>query len=110
MKVLDRRQEQLRDFGELFDITSRKHGGNECSTSAHVKIAPMLRGSRQGVFDLIRDSGQRGMTCDEIAAFLGKGENAVSGRITELLRDGRIKRDGTRKTRSGCSAAILKAS
>ncbi len=67
------------------DICSNRHKGNEQSTAA---------------FHVIKD---------KISASQERILNAISGRCSELKRDGKIYKSGTRKTRSGCSAAILKA-
>ncbi len=108
MKIRDQRQEQLRDFGELFDITARRHKGNEQSTEAFHVIKDKITDKQWNILRIIemRDDG---ITVDEIAAEYDTTPNAISGRVSELKRMGKIYKSGTRKTRSGCSAAILKA-
>lgn len=86
---------------DLLDICESKHGGNVQSQAAFRRAKPKLSRSREAVLACIRDSGREGMTCKEIAARLGKGMNAVSGRCTEILADGLIvdscrRRDGGR--------------
>ncbi len=124
MKVRDRRQEQLRSFGELFDravpnggkvqntfsldITARKHKGNEQSISAFHVIKDKISHEQTKILILIAGHPD-GITVDEIAQRYQKTPNQVSGRVSELKRMGKIYKSGTRKTRSGCSAAILKA-
>ncbi len=123
MKVRDQRQEQLRDFGELFeraehnevfcnpksgDIAFNRHKGNEQSTAAFHVIKAKISASQDRVLYYIRQAPD-GITLDAIAEFMDCPPNAISGRVTELKRDGKIYKSGTRKTRSGCSAAILKA-
>ncbi len=113
MKVRDQRQEQLRDFGELFrsfdptDITANRHKGNEQSTAAFHVIKDKISASKERILNAIRRSD--GLTCDELAVMFNATPNEISGRCSELKRDGKIYKSGTRKTRSGCSAAILKA-
>jgi len=109
MKVRDQRQEQLRDFGELFDISARRHKGNEQSSAAFHVIKDRLTQAQERVLGIIKYKGDRGATVNEIAFALDTTPNAISGRVSELKRDGKIYKSGTRKTRSGCSAAILKA-
>jgi hypothetical protein len=109
MKIRDQRQEQLRDFGELFDITARRHKGNEQSTSAFHVIKDKLTMMQREVLLEIQTSGDRGITVDEIAVRNELNPNAISGRVSELKALGKIYKSGKRKTRSGCSAAILKA-
>jgi hypothetical protein len=108
MKVRDQRQEQLRDFGELFDITARRHKGNEQSTAAFHVIKDKISASRERILNQIRQR-EDGLTCDELAVMFSATPNEISGRCSELKRDGKIYKSGTRKTRSGCSAAILKS-
>jgi len=113
MKVRDQRQEQLRDFGELFrsfatDITANRHKGNEQSTAAFHVIKDRISGQQERILDAIRYEPD-GLTCDELAVMFNVTPNEISGRCSELKRDGKIYKSGTRKTRSGCSAAILKA-
>ncbi len=109
MKVRDQRQEQLRDFGELFDITERRHKGNEQSTAAFHVIKETLSYKEGLVLGYIKGFGDRGATTDELAEEMGWTPNQVSPRVSELKSKGKIYKSGTRKTRSGCSAAILKA-
>ncbi len=108
MKIRDQRQEQLRDFGELFDITARRHKGNEQSTAAFNVIKDKISNEQLKILVLISGYPD-GITVDEIAVRYQKTPNQVSGRVSELKRMGKIYKSGTRKTRSGCSAAILKA-
>jgi hypothetical protein len=108
MKVRDQRQEQLRDFGELFDITARRHKGNDQSAAAFHVIKDKISASQERILNAIRQMDS-GMTVDELSVYFGTTPNEISGRCSELKRDGKIYKSGTRKTRSGCSAAILKA-
>ncbi len=109
MKIRDQRQEQLRDFGELFDITARRHKGNQQSTAAFHVIKDKITSSQEMILAAIKESGEEGATLDEICHYFNMPPNAISGRISELKAMGKIYKSGTRKTRSGCSAAILKA-
>jgi hypothetical protein len=108
MKIRDQRQEQLRNFGELFDITAHRHKGNEQSTAAFHVIENRISERQLVVYHAIRFSND-GITVDELAVALKTTPNAISGRVSELKAMGKIYKSGTRKTRSGCSAAILKA-
>ncbi len=98
----------MRDFGELFDITARKHKGNDQSTAAFHVIKDKINASQERILNAIRQMDS-GMTVDELSVYFGATPNEISGRCSELKRDGKIYKSGTRKTRSGCSAAILKA-
>jgi len=107
MKIRDQRQEQLRDFGELFDICERKHKGNPESRLAFNVVKDKISATQERILNAIKSSD--GLTCDELAVMFNATPNEISGRCSELKRDGKIYKSGTRKTRSGCSAAILKA-
>ncbi len=124
MKIRDQRQEQLRNFGELFerhehnemfsnpksgDIAFNRHKGNEQSTAAFHVIKDALTMKQAQVLQTIKSYDHRGLTVDELASMLRTNPNSISGRVTELKAMGKIYKSGTRKTRSGCSAAILKA-
>lgn len=89
------------------DICTNRHKGNPESVEAFQSVKDRLTSAQKRVFDYIVLC--QGATVDEIAIALDKTPNSISGRVTELLRDGKIKREGRRKTRSGCMAAILKA-
>lgn len=63
--------------------------------------------NRRLVLQLVTGAGQRGATCDEVAAAMGKAQNEVSGRFTDLHRLGLIARSGQRrKTRAGRDAHV----
>ncbi len=122
MKVRDRRQEQLRDFGDLFDFSfhrnlqddrpvdpcSNRHKGNPQSTAAFNVIADKITDKQRELLEAIK-AAPYGITLDGLSEAYNVPPNAISGRVSELKRLGKIYTDGTRKTRSGCSAAVLKA-
>ncbi len=93
---------------EVVDICARKHNGNEQSISAFHVIKDKITAGQERIMYYIRQSPD-GITLDAIAQFMDVPPNAISGRVSELKRMGKIYKSGTRKTRSGCSAAILKA-
>lgn len=80
----------------LFDICSRRHGGNAESTVANRKAAPSKAAQRQRVLEACKGEG---ITCRELAERWGVGMNQISGRFTELKRTGTIFKVGTR---AGC--------
>lgn len=62
---------------------------------------------RELVLALVRGAGQRGVTCDEVAAATGRMPNQVSPRFTELSERGLIQRSGQRRhTRAGSTAHV----
>jgi predicted transcriptional regulator len=73
------------------------------STAAHGASDRALQ--RQRVLDAIR-TAQDGLTTDELAAMWNVGQNALSGRMTELRKLGLIVTRGTRLTRAGCRASV----
>ena len=91
------------------DICARKHGGNEQSKAAFACVKDHLSKSQERVFRIIKnecDIYHEGLTVNDLSHLLDTTPNAISGRITELRIMGRIEKRGTRKTRSGCSAAV----
>lgn len=88
------------------DVCARKHGGNEQSKAAFDSVSHHISDAQRSVWINIYDCRGRGVTCDELSERMGTTPNAISGRITELRMMGKIEKRGTRKTRSGCSAAV----
>lgn len=86
------------------DICSNRHLGNPESIAAHSRVAPSLLTDRARVLDAIRASGSRGLTAKEYADNENVQLNTISGRFTELKRDGRIVKNGVRD-RSGVYVA-----
>lgn len=89
------------------DICARKHGGNEQSRRAFSADTAAIQ--RERVLAAIMQAGERGLTCDELAAKWGKAQNEISGRFAELKKESWIAKIGTRKTRSGNSAGVYVA-
>ena len=96
-------------LGELFDVCARKHKGNKESRKAFQSIKDRLTDMQLVVLSWVRNAGDEGLTCDELSAILGKGENVYSGRFSELHFKGLIKKIGTRSTRNGHPAAVWRA-
>ena len=91
------------------DVCRNRHRGNPESTQAfETAVKHRVTEQQQRVLKCLRDRPE-GLIAEEIAGILGVTVNMISGRCSELKRDGKIYKSGTRKTRSGCSAAILKA-
>jgi len=101
---------QLSLFTEsVRDICAGRHRGNPQSVAAHKKIAETLPTARAEVYAMITLAGASGLTADELSANTGIPVNALSGRFTELKKDGLIHKIGTRPTRSGGVAAAYVA-
>lgn len=84
----------------LFDVCARKHKGNAESAAANRRVNKQR--DREKVFAACSLRG--GTTCRELATLLGVGMNQISGRFSELKRDNRIKRIGTR---DGCGVYVV---
>lgn len=78
------------------DICENKHGGNAESQAAFESIEPTIPESRKGVLLAVQMS-LNGMTAKEYAKRSGRQLNAVSGRFSELARDGWIHRSNERR-------------
>lgn len=88
------------------DITANRHGGDLFSYAASQRVDKTA--DRAKVLRAIRLS-RDGATCDEVADWMGRTPNQISGRFTELKAAGEIVRIGRRKTKSGSFAGVYKA-
>jgi len=79
------------------DVCERKHGGVFTSRQAFERAKPNLTQSRQDVLLAVEMSLGFGITAKEYAEKSNKPLNAVSGRFTELARDGWIERTSERR-------------
>ena len=82
----------MTDGLELWDICAQKHGGSPESQDANRRTARHRSVQQARVREAIRAAGPDGMTCKELAEQWGVGMNRISGRFSELKRDGRIIR------------------
>ena len=90
------------------DITRNRHGGNAESTLANRDGNKKKDEAR--VFEIIKDAGDHGITLDEVAERMDRTPNSISGRISQLKKDGKVAPNGERrKTRTGSSAAVIVA-
>jgi hypothetical protein len=64
---------------------------------------------RAWVYDAIKKSGKRGMSCEELEKRLHLRHQSASARIRELFLFGKIKVLGTRENSSGRSARVYVA-
>jgi len=93
------------------DLTANRHGGNSESVKAHKRIASVKSSTRQKIYEYALSRGLVGVTTDEVAEEFETSPNAVSGRMTELKALGLlVKTEICRKTQSGCSARVFRAS
>lgn len=79
------------------DICQNKHGGNAESQAAFESVEHSITKMQSYVFLEVSKSLSKGITSKEVAEALGKPLNAISGRLTELAREGWIDRTGERR-------------
>lgn len=99
---------QTKLFNEPGDVCAYRHGGNPESRAAFEAIKETLSEFQMDVLAAIMRS-TNGMTADDLCVAFDKLPNTISPRVTELRMKGKIFKDGTRPTRSGCKAAVWKA-
>ncbi len=95
---------QLDLFSLPPDICRSRHGGNPQSEQANRRVEPYKRGTREHLLAIIRACGEHGATLLELSAHFCKTPNAISGRLTELKRDGRVLESG--ELRKGCAVLV----
>lgn len=94
------------------DITAGKHGGNLNSVAAHQQVQPTAAAERSRILEWLRHRGRGGGSRKEYLDFVNhcdgtqRGLNCVSGRFSELLRDGLIAETG--RTDAGSGIVVLK--
>lgn len=91
----------------IFDITARKHGGNEQSVEARQRTNAAE--GRRRILAYVQAKGAEGATSHEIVAALGIPLQTVSARCSELKAALKVTVRGSRKTITGSSAAVLVA-
>lgn len=80
------------------DICQTKHGGNQQSIEAYESALPRMAETRKQVLVAVRQAMDAGITAKEYAERSGRQLNTVSGRFSELSREGWIER--TNRTRN----------
>lgn len=85
------------------DICSNRHRGNAASVAAFTQAQLKFGTQREEIYALLR-SRRMGLTSKEIAPHFGWPLNAMSGRLTELKRDGKIR--GTKQRRNGAEVLV----
>lgn len=88
------------------DPTSSRHGGAEPSVEAFAGTSQAKRDNdKRRILELSQRA--EGVTTDEAAEEMGRNPNELSGRFSELVRDGQLERPGiTRPTRNGRAANV----
>lgn len=88
----------------LFDTDVPYVRGSETSKAAAEAIEPKVPILREQVYAMILDRGAAGMTDEEMQRQLAG--NTQRPRRVELVKQGRIRPSGTRKTASGREAVV----
>lgn len=88
------------------DPTAPRHNGNPESAAAFEQSSSGHCVIKERILEVITAQGDHGITADELAARWNVGVNTISGRFSQLAAEKKIKRQGTRPTRTGCQAAI----
>ena len=82
------------------DICQVKHGGNQQSIEAYESALPSMAKARRSVLEAVRQAMDEGITAKEYAERNGRQLNTVSGRFSELSREGWIERTTRTRNRS----------
>jgi hypothetical protein len=91
----------------LGDICRNYHGGNPESKKANLRVASVKSFDRARILKFLAEQGWTGATCDEIETELKMSHQTASARCAELKEENEVIKSGTRKTRTGCPAAVL---
>jgi DNA-binding IclR family transcriptional regulator len=82
--------------------------GSQSRDETYVTTCGTHAERRKSIIRCIIDAGPHGITVDEISERLGVPPNAISGRVTELKRQGLCRHtEARRRTRAGSSASVI---
>jgi hypothetical protein len=88
----------------LEDVCRPKHGGNAQSEQANDRAHPHKASMRERLENFIGHSGFEGATLRELSGYFAKPMHSLSGRISELKRDGKVFDSG--REREGCAVLV----
>lgn len=80
--------------------------GSETSEDAARRYEPVAGTERARVLNYVAGCGAHGATCDEVEEAIGLKHQTASARLRELFLGGRVRRVGTRLTRSNRKADV----
>jgi Mn-dependent DtxR family transcriptional regulator len=90
---------------EADDITENRHGGSDTSAAANPTQASK-RARKDLIYGYLMTHGSA--TVDELSAYFNLPPNEISGRISEMKREGIVRDSGERRvTRKGKKAAVI---
>lgn len=81
------------------DICKNRHRGADTSVLANAQANKDQ--DRAAILGLVKLAGLDGLTLSQACQLLGKDANRISGRFTELVRDGKVRIDGRRQNPRG---------
>jgi hypothetical protein len=93
----------------LWDVTARKHGGNQQSIAANLRSSAFKETNRERIRTQIASAGFAGLTINELRIYDDKKQrfkpaNELSPRLTELVALRLIYPSG--RQRAGCSVYV----
>lgn len=89
----------------LPDICRNRHGGNENSELANLKVHSRKEADRALILKLAEARGEYGVTLKEAGRALGKLPHCISGRFTELKAEEMLEPNGL--NRDDCAVLIV---
>lgn len=108
------RDQQFRDQPQLFDaavVTMSDEGERSRNETYREDVLPEVSQKQKLIMARIIAAGSKGMTLDQLSAQMHVPANALSGRVTELVRLGRVQHTKERRrTRAGSTASVIVAS
>ena len=92
--------------GRIEDPDISRGHKNERSAEAHRRIEPHKAGMRARLLEHLRGRGAGGATLKELCQAFDKQPHQISGRLSELKRDGEVQETG--HARSGCEVLVAR--
>ncbi len=89
------------------DPRAMARGSDPATSHGAARRAALRSGTvRSQIVNTVATAGPVGLTGEEIAERLGRAWNRISSSLTELGRQGWLRKDGTRPTSTGSEAAV----
>lgn len=84
---------------DSLDVCASRHGGAETSVAAHERIKGTKEADRNRIMAIVQARKGYGITVHEAAGALGYGAaiNRCSGRLSELVGRGKLKKSGEKR-------------
>lgn len=78
------------------------------SAAAYEVAKPKIPSIKQRILDAVELAGEHGLQREELIRITGIRDNSLSGRITELKDEGKLRVNGTRLNARGNAEDVLK--